>query len=210
MSRATQLTGPKTGRCRPVLMLLAGLTALLGHGEEEGAPPATGEAPSPAGPVLRFPAPSAAPASRFTMGSAPALATPPAAASVPAPAAPAAPEVVLRDNRRDPFWPVDMVRPVQAGAKADLETAVRIGEAEWRTVEKVLRETVRGVSRLPARNGQNEYLALVNGKFVAVGGTVILAANGKNYRWKVASMTLKGGPVFERILSTPSTPPVKK
>jgi hypothetical protein len=190
-------------------MLLAGLTALLGHGEEAGAPPATGEAPSPAGPVLRFPAPSAAPD--------PALVSPPAAApaapspaAVPAAAMPAAPAVVLRDNRRDPFWPVDMIRPVMAGEKNDPDAAVKIGEAEWRTVEKVLRGTVRGVSRLPARNGQNEYLALINGKFVAVGGTVSLAANGKTYRWKVASATLKGGPVFERVLSAPSVPPVKK
>jgi hypothetical protein len=114
------------------------------------------------------------------------------------------------DNLRDPFWPPDYVRPVLPGEKVDDGTAAKIGEAEWRAVEKRLRETVKGVSRVPGRNGQDEYLAVINDKVVAVGERVSLQANGKTYRWKVARMTVQGGPVFERVLAAPPVAPPKK
>ena len=114
---------------------------------------------------------------------------------------------VSRDNLRDPFLPPDYVRPILPGEKVENGDTAKIGEAEWRAVEKRLRETVRGVSRMPGRNGQDEYLAVIDGKVVAVGEQVSLSANGKTYRWKVANMTVQGGPVFARVLTAP---PVKK
>ena len=115
-----------------------------------------------------------------------------------------------RDNRRDPFWPVDFIRPAQPGERLDPDAAAKIGEQEWRTVEKSLRETVRGVSRLPARSGRDEFLVLINGNVYGVGDVVSLAANGKTYRWKIASIALRDGPVFERMPSARSAPPPKK
>ncbi len=126
----------------------------------------------------------------------------------PAPAVVAAPP--LRDNRRDPFWPVDFVRPVQAGEKLDPESAGKIGEQEWRTLEATLRAMVKAVSRLPNRSGRDEFLVLINGKVYGVGEVVSLPANGKTYRWKVASISLRDGPVFERMTPDRSTPPPKK
>lgn len=111
------------------------------------------------------------------------------------------------DNLRDPFWPPDYVQPILPGEKVDNGDTAKIGEAEWRAVEKRLRETVKGVSRMPGRNGQDEYLAVIDDKVVAVGEQVSLSANGKTYRWKVASMTVQGGPVFARVLTAPPVAP---
>lgn len=115
-----------------------------------------------------------------------------------------------RDGLRDPFWPVDYVRPVQPGEKIeDPNAASRLGEAEWRGAEKLLHESIKGVSRIPARSGGLVYLASVNGGFVGVGDTVSLAANGKIYRWKIASISLRDGPVFERMETAPAVIPQK-
>ena len=131
--------------------------------------------------------------------------------SVPAAASPVAAAVAPpRDNLRDPFWPVDYVRPMLPGEPPDSDSAPEIGETEWRKLEKVLHEMVRGVSRLPTRSGGEEYLMLINGKVVAVGDVVSLSANGKNYRWKVTSISLRNGPVFERITTAQSAPPSPK
>ena len=117
----------------------------------------------------------------------------------------------MHDTLRDPFWPVDFVRPVQPGEKpVDPEAASKAGEIEWLSMEKLLRATVKGVSRLPSRGGAEEFLAMVNGKFAGVGDTVSLAGNGKTYRWKVASITLRDGPVFERLTAMRGAAPVKK
>lgn len=116
-------------------------------------------------------------------------------------------QALPHDNLRDPFWPPDYVQPVLPGDKVDNEPAGKIGEAEWRAVEKRLRETVKGVSRVPGRNGQDEYLAVINDKVVAVGELVSLQANGKTYRWKVVRMTVQGGPVFERVFTAPPVAP---
>jgi len=107
------------------------------------------------------------------------------------------------ETLRDPFWPVDFVRPVLPGEKLDPAAAAKIGEAEWRSVEKILRETIKGVSRVPTRSGRDEYLTLINGKLVGVGDSVSLAANGKHYRWKVAGISLRDGPAFERMTTAP-------
>lgn len=116
-----------------------------------------------------------------------------------------APAAAPAENLRDPFWPLDYVRPVIPGAHSDGESAAKISEAEWRSAEKILRGMVKGVSRVPARSGKEEYLAVINDKVVAVGAPVSLSSNGKLYRWKVAKITVPGGPVFERLLSLPPT-----
>ena len=114
-----------------------------------------------------------------------------------APAAVAKPSA--RDNLRDPFWPVDFVRPAQPGERTDPDAAAKIGELEWRALEKTLLATIKGTSRLPTRSGAVETLVMVNGKFVGTNDVVSLSANGKTYRWKIVSISLRDGPVFERI-----------
>lgn len=119
----------------------------------------------------------------------------------------AAPFAPAHESLRDPFWPVDYIRPMQPGEK--FESAVTIGDAEWRILEKHLHELVKGVSRLPARNGATDYLVLINGNVYGVGDSVSLAANGKNYRWKVVRITLRDGPAFERITQPAPSPAAK-
>ena len=114
------------------------------------------------------------------------------------------------DNVRDPFWPPDYVRPSVPGEQ-DSETVAKFGQSEWRVAEQRLHDSIKGVSRIPGKNGQAEYLAVINGKVVAVGEQVSLSANGKTYRWKVTRMTVQGGPVFERLLvAAPSAAASKK
>ena len=124
--------------------------------------------------------------------------------------APVTPVLQPHDNLRDPFWPADYVRPMQPGERPD--SAAKIGETEWRTLEKLLRESVKGVSRLPTRNGRDEFTVLINGRMFGIGDLVSLAANGKNYRWRVVSVTLRDGPVFERAIAgteSSASPPSK-
>ena len=109
---------------------------------------------------------------------------------------------------RDPFWPVDYMRPMQPGERPD--TVAKISEIEWRTLEKSLRESVRGVSRLPTRNGGDAYTVLINGKLFTVGDGVSLMANGKAFHWRITSITIRDGPVFERVTSASPTPPPAK
>ena len=118
-----------------------------------------------------------------------------------------APMTPARDNLRDPFWPVDFVRPELAtGVHVDPAAAVKIGEQEWRTAEKLLHSTIKGMSRLPSRSGKEEFLVLINGKLVGVGDTVSLSANGKTYRWAVTSISLRDGPALERMSTVPLAP----
>ena len=66
-------------------------------------------------------------------------------------------------------------------------------------MEKLLRGTIKGVSQLPGKNGAIEYRASIQGNFFGVGESVSLTANAKIYRWKITSISLRGGPVFDRM-----------
>ena len=116
------------------------------------------------------------------------------------------------DDLRDPFWPVGQVveSEVSSGRTNSPESAVQISEAEWRKMELLLRQDCKGATRLPAKNGKPETLALINGSFFPVGATVSLPGNGRTYRWIVVSITLNGGPVFERVVPAPVAPATKK
>jgi hypothetical protein len=129
----------------------------------------------------------------------------PATPAAVAPAAAAA-AVAPRDSLRDPFWPFDYVRPIQPGEVHDSDAELRRRETEWRTVEKLRDAGVKGVSRLPAKNGSDELLAMIGGKFRKIGDVVSVTSNGKTYRWTITAITLRGGPTFDRILPAPPTP----
>lgn len=119
----------------------------------------------------------------------------------------------MDDHLRDPFWPIDYVLPVPPvlpGEKIDPLKEAKIFEAEWREVEKVLHGTAKNWGRMSGKHGEDVYFVMIGGKPFDVGGVVSLAANGKTYRWKVASISLQGGPVFERIISSSGVPSPKK
>lgn len=119
------------------------------------------------------------------------------------------------DPQRDPFWPPDYVPVSQPGVGSADDAMAKVNEIEWRGAEQRLRETIRGVTRLPNKNGQVEFLALINGRAVGVGEVVSLSHNNKVYRWKVVRVILPDGPVFERlpggpVPSAPVAPPPAK
>lgn len=107
------------------------------------------------------------------------------------------------DEVRDPFWPVDYVPPQLSATSSgsSREALLRKSEAEWHAAEKLL--TIRGASRLPLRDGTSELCALINGESVRVGGECGVTWNGKTFRWRVRSISLKTGPVLERVLPAP-------
>ncbi len=116
------------------------------------------------------------------------------------------------DPQRDPFWPPDYVPVSQPGIGSAGDAAVRVNEIEWRGAERRLQETVKGVTRLPNKNGQVEFLAQINGRSVGVGEVVSLSYNNKIYRWKIVRVVLPDGPVFERlpgglVPTAPASPP---
>lgn len=177
------------------------------------APAAAAPAASPA-PVTN-PAP-AAPKLVFSKGSPAELSAPPVE---PEPVVAATAATVsnkppaMDDHLRDPFWPIDYVLPVRPalpGEKIDPLKEAKVFEAEWREVEKVLHGTSKNWGRMSGKHGENVYFVMIGGKPFDVGDVVSLAANGKTYRWKVASISLQGGPVFERIISPSGVPSPKK
>ena len=121
-----------------------------------------------------------------------------------APATAVAREEIPHDELRDPFWPQDYVPPQLSavGKGPSREALLRMSEAEWVSAEKQL--TIQGASRLPIRDGTIELCALINGERVRVGGTVSTVWNGKTFRWRVVTVSMKTGPVFERILPLPA------
>lgn len=106
------------------------------------------------------------------------------------------------EELRDPFWPPDYVPPLPGGAKSvGRDLAVRMSDAEWLAAEKQL--VIRGASRLPLRDGTSELCALINGESVRVGGECGVTWNGKTFRWRVRSISLKTGPVLDRAVPVP-------
>jgi hypothetical protein len=79
-------------------------------------------------------------------------------------------------------------------------------EMEWLAAEKAVQGTVKGVSRVPGRDGKETYSVWINGKFVVAGDTVTLVSEGKTFRWIVTRIAWKGGPVLARVTPSPDSP----
>ncbi len=176
MSHLRNIRGQPAAACwRMAMVLWSGWAAVLGCGLAEEGPEGSGTAVAP---------------------------EPAAVAST---AAVTKASNTLQEQRRDPFWPVDYVRPVLVlpGEKIDPVKDAKVFEADWREVEKVLHGTSKNWGRMSGKDGGDRYFVLINGKAFDVGDVITLPANGKTYRWRVASISLQSGPVFERILPTP-------
>ncbi|MFZ4394265.1 MAG: hypothetical protein ACOYOU_01405 [Kiritimatiellia bacterium] len=177
-------------------------------------PPASSRRPTLPPPRSAAPAVNSAPALQYVFSKGSPVAPEPVvapASAIPAPpvAAPKAPSLV-QEKRRDPFWPIDYVRPVLPGEKVDPIKDVKVYEAEWREAESALHGAAKNWGRMPGKQGADLCFVLINGKPFEVGDTVVLAANGKTYRWRVASISLQSGPVFERMLPTPGAASSKR
>jgi hypothetical protein len=91
---------------------------------------------------------------------------------------------------RDPFWPVDWVPPQPesrlVGTNAQ-KRVVKVEQARWAEAQASLQQT--GFSK--GRDGK--YFAILKGiGVVQEGDTVSVTFAGKNYSWKIVSVTEKG------------------
>jgi hypothetical protein len=93
---------------------------------------------------------------------------------------------------RDPFWPVDWVPPppleqdVGGGTNVP-KRVVKVEQVRWAEAQASLQQT--GYSK--GRDGK--YFAILKGiGVVQEGDTVSVTFAGKNYSWKIVSVTEKG------------------
>ena len=123
----------------------------------------------------------------------PAPLPPPAPDEPAAPEEPALPGPEERKEKpalRDPFWPVGF-EPVVPKSAADepgvvAATGVQSVQPLWEEALKTV--TVRGIMKAGAAG----YVAVVNGTVSSAGDTVALNYQGREYRWRIASIDERG------------------
>ena len=108
----------------------------------------------------------------------------------------------LRDaaKQRDPFWPVGytpkkVVKPREKGPGNPVPTLAPVLELVrlpvWDEARKKL--DIRGISLIHNKNSKTpKYLALVAGKLVEAGDSVVVKHDGRMYRWRVVSISDEG------------------
>lgn len=97
----------------------------------------------------------------------------------------------------DPFWPVGYIpsKPVPPGVTPE-ETGVVITEDDWQQAQKRL--VTSSVFRTKDQvTGGDRFLALVNGRAVSPGETLVVKYRGFTFRFKVTNIT-SVGPQFAR------------
>jgi hypothetical protein len=99
---------------------------------------------------------------------------------------------------RDPFWPVGYTPKEPAQAAVDVAIpSDTITEDDWRLAQKKL-ITASVFRKKDTTTGVDRFLALINGKVVAPGETVIVSHRGFSFRFKVADITAAGAQ-YERV-----------
>ena len=99
---------------------------------------------------------------------------------------------------RDPFWPVGFTpsKSLPAGVTPEAPGA-SITEDDWIQAQKRLLTTSVFRTKDPA-TGADRFLALINGKAVSPGETLVVKYRGFTFRFKVTNI-ISAGPQFERI-----------
>lgn len=112
---------------------------------------------------------------------------------------------------RDPFWPVgvtprpDVVEVARSGVAKPAEDPQKVSEEEWKAALAELAGRVKGTLRTPGRDGREILVALVNGRQVCAGDVVPVYWDGRTLQFVVKSISLRHGPVFERVLPNPGS-----
>jgi hypothetical protein len=98
---------------------------------------------------------------------------------------------------RDPFWPVGYTPPELAAPGSLPGTpGVSITEDDWHQAQKRLTTSSVFRTKDPA-TGADRFVALINGKVVGPGETIIVKHKDFTFRFKVTNITISG-PQFER------------
>ena len=91
---------------------------------------------------------------------------------------------------RDPFWPVGYkAKEIETPENQKEKTLLR---KDWDEAQKLV--IINGVSKL-----SGEYLAIINTETKAVGEVVIVEYGGREYHWKVESVSSDGNVKLKRV-----------